>query len=604
MAFQLDACRTKITLERDYDNPKSLQNIYIKVIHPTLGDIGFLSAIRILRDFCVGRFHEVTDKNSQELQSFGWELFDRFGRVRSWLLEECNRRGTGCWGMELNSGALIHIMNISVEKQKYEHKGVGSWLIEKLLKSEHVKNIDNITCWPCPVGVRDKAEWTALQNKQISFFRKNGFRRIGRTYFFGYSLDPSHPCHALTATADANAKDHGFDTVETDTAETDTLVLRFPVQSDIIIVLSPDVSAILEAYHAKDPSSIHTPDSAGFTPIYVACARSNIFAVRTLLRLGVADDLLNANNKEGMTPLEKVETSSTAMRDFQQAMTGSWDGHSDGLLTCEFLLKRALGLPTVYDTEEKYVKMRKWGCTCGACAGGWLSPRMRFRLECKAASMKDTMPLMMYLNFLQGEPVDFSESVPDPACDFLPPRLHKAVLKTFYRGYLSIFEVIDEFLSHSPSDIPLTVAAIAQLASTREGVSFYLSKGGKYEYALDAVTFIIEEQSDLGDGTFEEEWAEDAEYNGLPLCVNDMDFAMVRRLVGLDPTMLWGPYIERGEVRLGGLSEEKDEDEYDSEDEGEDGSEGEDFNTIVQGELRKFMEQLRTEALFLSSLCP
>jgi hypothetical protein len=140
------------------------------------------------------------------------------------------------------------------------------------------------------------------------------------------------------------------------------------------------ISAIIRTHHSADPASIRRPDHGGYTPIFVALGTVNMHAIRTLLELGVREDLDNFNNTDGITPLEKLQDSMRTTREFSEALLSAWDGHSTDALKAEYLVKRAMGLPTMADNEMEYVEKRKWGCTCGTCAGGWLSPRMRFRL--------------------------------------------------------------------------------------------------------------------------------------------------------------------------------------------------------------------------------
>ena len=109
-------------------------------------------------------------------------------------------------------------------------------------------------------------------------------------------------------------------------------------------------------------------------------------AVRKLLELGVREDLDNFNNAEGVTAVEKLEETMRTSREFAEALLPTWEGHATDALKAEFLVKRLMGLPTMADNETTYAEKRKWGCTCGTCAGGWLSPRMRFRLMGKSAT--------------------------------------------------------------------------------------------------------------------------------------------------------------------------------------------------------------------------
>jgi hypothetical protein len=88
-------------------------------------------------------------------------------------------------------------------------------------------------------------------------------------------------------------------------------------------------------------------------------------------------------------------------------------------------------------------------------------------------------------------------------------------------------------------------------------VRFYIDKGGRIEYVLDCVTSLAREQSaDTGDGTFDEMMAEDLgqgpggdelPWRGLPRCANDVEFDLVRGMLGLDQTNVWGPYYTAAE---------------------------------------------------------
>ena len=117
-------------------------------------------------------------------------------------------------------------------------------------------------------------------------------------------------------------------------------------------------------------------------PVHVAAASENVHALRALLEIdpnGMAEDLKDAKNKEGLTPLEILESSMRSTKEFMETVLGVWNGYSDEGLRCEYLLKMANSSPVTV-TEAEYIKKGKFGCTCGMCTDGWLSPRMRFRL--------------------------------------------------------------------------------------------------------------------------------------------------------------------------------------------------------------------------------
>jgi hypothetical protein len=263
-------------------------------------------------------------------------------------------------------------------------------------------------CWPTPVGVRDKTQWAALRARQINFFRKvqffppsvlltwltirgvflkNGYRRIAHTGFFGYSTSPAHPSHAIAAAGDYDPPVFPTEPL----LSPEQREQRFPLHITIVNTKSPNIDHIIRESFFRDPSSISRVDENGFTPIWVAVASENIQAVRTLLSLfsmthplpNVHPDLLSHNNAEFVTPLEKVADRMRSGREFEVTLLGTWGGFKDDDLKLKLMLKRAMGHVIPEATEEDYLAKRRWGCTCGECFGGWLSKRMRFRLQSK-----------------------------------------------------------------------------------------------------------------------------------------------------------------------------------------------------------------------------
>jgi len=75
-------------------------------------------------------------------------------------------------------------------------------------------------------------------------------------------------------------------------------------------------------------------------------------------------------------------------------------------------------------------------------------------------------------------------------------------------------------------------------------VRYFLRKGGKVEWALDHVTNSIKEQ--VSDGSWDEQWDdeefESEEWRTLPRSVNDFEFRLVRRQLGLSQNQTWSPY--------------------------------------------------------------
>ena len=170
-------------------------------------------------------------------------------------------------------------------------------------------------------------------------------------------------------------------------------------------------------------------------------------------------------------------------------------------------------------------------------------------------------------SFKPRQPLSAAELL-HPALEYLPPALQREIYKTFYIGFSTIFDAIAHVL-RTPTGIP-TPHAVMQAAMDIEpsAVNFYLGKGGKVEYVLDATVNIAREQSCLGDGTFEDtfdheegEEGGDLGYRKLVRCANDLEFVGVRLGVGIGEGVEWGPYVDR-EAWEGGMGV----DEYDDSD--------------------------------------
>ncbi|KAK0499412.1 ankyrin repeat family protein [Armillaria luteobubalina] len=520
------------------ESPEVLQTINMEVVQPgsSGGRIASLDGFIIFRERCGDAFHSILDEESDELQRFSVALFDKYGKVKSHIVSEGFRSGTRCWGRELNVGKIIYVVDVTVHKNR--RQGIGSFILKKLFESDYVQPNDIVISWPVS---RD-----ASNDTLVSFFRKNGFRRIGRTNFLGYSPNPNHPSRRILPESDVESLEdrfpdsgtptispiellaHGPDTIDEERRN------KYPLHYAIVDQNTPDITAVIQSFYDRDPASIHVPDDRGFAPVFIAARASNIHALNKLIEIGVTEDLKNTNNIEGVTPLDGVLDSMQSTREFCEAMLGTWPGNSEADMKIVRILKTAMKLPADGDNQLQF------GCTCGQCSGGWLSPRMRFALRVQAAFYEDTLPMDLD-HFTRGEALDASEEmIGCGTTDYLPPALQRRMFKSFYMGFTTIFEVISNIMKND-SQIP-KLQDMQNDAISEWGTSFYFSKGGRVEYALDAVTNSAKAQSRLGDETFYETFGEDEDFNRLPECTNDDEFEMVRVMLGLNPRESWGPY--------------------------------------------------------------
>ncbi|KAI0328043.1 hypothetical protein GY45DRAFT_1362934 [Cubamyces sp. BRFM 1775] len=221
-------------------------------------------------------------------------------------------------------------------------------------------------------------------------------------------------------------------------------------------------------------------------------------------------------------------------------------------------------------------------CSCGQCFQGWLSPRMRERLEYSvelryglAKSLLDTQ---------DGLPTDVSRALPidyaeiDIAFYYLPHELRTKITSSpntdmsrgdaIYRGYIAVFEFIrDLVVSYDENGKPQGFPTVSDVdkrlselheapklkpegaadgqgetlldAKAREHLATYLNNGGTAEFALDCILDRArEELSPLGKLYDAEKQYIDAVLDGTDgeahaVCPNDLDFALVRVKLGL-----------------------------------------------------------------------
>ncbi|TFY76331.1 hypothetical protein EWM64_g7682 [Hericium alpestre] len=151
-----------------------------------------------------GAFHTSLDEVSEDLLQFSKAVFDCSGRIKAKVA--CS--GTQVWGAELNKtdAKFAYIKDIIVSPQ-YRRQGVGRWAIDALLQHQALEDCPWIFTWATSLNLPGKPAGgaNARQNAAIAFFRKQGFRRVGGTWFFGYARDGGHPSRALPIEGDAEA---------------------------------------------------------------------------------------------------------------------------------------------------------------------------------------------------------------------------------------------------------------------------------------------------------------------------------------------------------------------------------------------------------------
>ncbi|KAG5723226.1 hypothetical protein E4T56_gene273 [Termitomyces sp. T112] len=188
-----------------------------------------------------------------------------------------------------------------------------------------------------------------------------------------------------------------------------------------------------------------------------------------------------------------------------------------------------MGKSIMADTLAEYIAKRKWGCTCGACAGGWLSKSIRSKLSLVTYESLDVS------HSCQLETFHPRVQHPNPDALMLirdfPPELRRSVFLTFYAGCQGIFEAVLKFLDET--DEPLSVVAILACTSNDTSVKPFFTQGGRIEHVLDSITRWAMSRVLRGDDMgFEYEWLDEKKGKNEVLCANDLEFSLVRERLG------------------------------------------------------------------------
>ncbi|KZT07691.1 uncharacterized protein LAESUDRAFT_811942 [Laetiporus sulphureus 93-53] len=609
VALRLEECAARVEVKKWHPHPAVMQSLTVEATHLRLGKIGKLAALKITRGPIIeeGLFLEIFDEEQDELAAFSQTLFNKYGEIRPWLVEDEKLKSTGCWGRELNDGTIFYIFHVLIYDPALRGQGLGSWILQRLLSSSLVGEKDTVISWPTPMPSRDaasKEQWTDGIDRAVFFMRKNGFRRIGLTQFLAYSPKPKHLSRAIPASKDAPLMlRHSGAFPISDLAN--RMPMRwpnakllssseeFPLHDRILrLKLDKIVKYIREAF-GRDALAIRQKDKDGFTPLHMAAAAINIAAVKTLLELGAQENVFDKDNSDWKTPLMR------------------WTGYAEDGLLVEATLRRAMGEDIGADMQ--FVQAKKWGCTCGHCVGGWLSPLLIHRLVKRAEELYDMLPEMTDSYFpVPRRPIDRADIEWDLALPYVPPHLHEVIFKTFHSGYRFVFgaiaQVLRELGATNPSPQRMAATQIRERVLFKlsgqspwvyddifsflntNAVNFYFAKGGKVEYAPYCVVDTV---------GMDYEW-----------CAIDPKAAKeLEAEYGQFPT--WGPYIgpdmsydpyegmesdsedDDGDSELEGYGEsDSDEGEEDMDTEEYDEDDEEDMEEAEESENGRFLEVL------------
>jgi len=247
--------------------------------------------------------------------------------------------------------------------------------------------------------------------------------------------------------------------------------------------------------------------------------------------MGQLPELLNRRNNRAETPLDALEfhlekcRTTVRMGSMTLHISDKFKGFSDESVDCLILLK---GLP---DPSALDRSRFKFGCTCGQCVMGILSPRMRFALEMQGKDEYDSLSSLVDdgRHFVELQRNDELKFVPSWMCENMKTNL------TMRLGFTKLCLHFSECVKKANIvGLPNEENVLHELreANERPPVSRnFLDRGGSV-YSVGSLVFDAAMDQDLFAGSGDHYRAFRDEIEQLPECRNDHEFGFVSGMCG------------------------------------------------------------------------
>lgn len=482
-----------------------------------------------------GTFYEDIEEPTEHTSAMGFDLFDRWGNLKVDFFQHDIKKGSGVWGKELNQGDIFLIEEIAVQKD-YRRKGHAKKFVSDIwAKAQELSP-------RCKFAItRSGLLWSSIRdhydklpqeerssftnNTQLAadaFWRACDFRRIGTSSYFGLARDPTHPSHALDASSDHRR-----------------LMVSRPkkmspgqqIPYNEAMVTGGDESTLaalqvrLELQPQIDQSWLATDESGG-NLMHMLAETGKPSSLQWLMKMPFANRLRQQRNLEGEMPLETLEANAENLRIKREfgMMPRAWSdnfvGHAAQQVACMTML-RDLSNPS-----ETVLAQLTYGCTCGECIAGFLSPRLAFALICQGEVMHDTL-------LYEASNGNIWLDANDHCLEYVHPSIQQNMRtnKSLRIGFCNFVGYVAEVLN---TKRPPTVA---ELIAKSEGewpphTRNFLQRGGTPMSAvLLCFDLAMDQDIYLGDGHHQEVFGDDIEE--LPECRNDREFVFARKRLGV-----------------------------------------------------------------------
>lgn len=374
----------------------------------------------------------------------------------------------------------------------------------------------------------EEARSTILQETQLSsdsFWRACGFQRIGASFFFGLAKDPEHPSHGL-----ASSNDHRRRCVLQSLKMSKSQ--QFPYDEAMVVGDDTNVLASLKARLEARPlhdQSWLMVDKAGGNLMHMLADTGKPESLKWLLGMPFGDLLRKQLNFEGETPLESMEATLEEKRLKTEIMmltipkSDDFEGYPPIYVACMVLLRK---MATPSDLE---LARLTYGCTCGQCIAGFLSPRLAYALICQSEIGGDMLGDESELTPNGDDWVEWNEYYLENVQAAVKQNMRTN--KSLPQGFANLVGYVAKVLE------PKRLRTAARLSAMSEGewpphTHNFLQRGGTPISAVLACFDVAMSQDwYLGDGEHQRIFGDETEK--LPECRNDGEFVFARPRLGV-----------------------------------------------------------------------
>ncbi|KAM5345672.1 hypothetical protein ACJ41O_011533 [Fusarium nematophilum] len=512
-------------------------------------------------------FWDNMEKPTKATSELAFQLFDRYGRLEREFYEHTVKKGTGVWASELDRGDLLLLEHIRVHPERRRQK-VATRLINAIIKrtrtkSRHFFAVAQPGHLSDDLHSIDESERKPALEASVQFFRSLGFRRVGTSDWFAFTDMASHPSKRLGLMDDWDEPQSSQST----TQPSKTLLTIFRMLAGRRASDEECVQHIRKTSFQGENDSWLLVDDAGKTILHVAALSGRPKTVQHIV--DQRPELTSVRNGEGYTPLEALYKSMELRRTrglkykglrtvvladkfkgFPQsdiavaaALTGTSVRDLSGLSEAE--MEEAFSLaerrpPRACMAVLLRTLRLKYGCSCGQCIAGFLSPRMQLALLDQAEMLAE----------LLEDAVDEGSSwidLHEVELEYVPGRVRTNMRtnKSVRQGFIQLFKHFATCIR--ANRIPNEVNLFSTYQWSDEwppATDAYLGRGG----TVSAVCTIIFQHAIEDDpwaglsgvgGIFGDDLSEMAEempeaMDGVAMCRNDKEFCFVAGMCGFE----------------------------------------------------------------------